>query len=168
MKKKHTLLSFVTSVLFLLSTLSAAGPGYEPGEGPGAGNKDRPHRRWADLNLTEEQKGALKTLHQEMRTIREKHMDAVKSVREKIKNELLKSDPSQSTLYGYAGELGELHKQLSRNQGDHFLKIKKVLTPEQFAKLLEKEGRMMKRRKGFHPGKGGARPRGGSMPDINE
>ncbi|MBN1575584.1 MAG: Spy/CpxP family protein refolding chaperone [Chitinispirillaceae bacterium] len=160
MKMKRALLPVVIAALFLSST-GPAQAGSEPGNGPGAGKSNRPHHRWAELNLTEEQKGKLKTLHEEMQPVREKHMEAVKTVREKIKAELLKTDPSQNTLYGYAGELGELHKQMSKDQGDHFLKIKKVLTPEQFAQLVEKDGGMMGRGKDFRPGKGGAGPRKG-------
>lgn len=100
----------------------------------------RPHHRmWNDLKLTEDQKGKLKTLHEEMMSVRDKHFETVKVVRIKIKNELLKDTPSRTVLYGYAGKLGELHKQMSKERGDHLLKVKAIFTPEQFSKMIDKD-----------------------------
>ena len=49
-------------------------------------------------------------------------------------------------MYGYAKEMGELHKAMSEHMANHMLTIKSVLTKEQFAKLLSNE---------FHPPMGG-------------
>jgi|GEM_PF-1583707 len=92
---------------------------------------------WEELDLTAAQKEKLKALRVDDCAVRDRNMEAIRTVREKIRNELLKSDPSESVLYGYSAELGELHKQISKSQNDHFLKVKQILTPEQFSKLLE-------------------------------
>ncbi len=157
MKRISAVLSFMTLLLFFSSINLAA----QKGPGPDKG-KDR-HCMWGDLNLTKEQQAQFKTLHEEMKGMREKHMEAVKTVREKMKVELLKAEPSQNTLYGYAAELGELHKQMTRDRSDHLLKVKKVLTPEQFSKLVERED-AMERGKGFGPHQGpGDHPHQGDM-----
>lgn len=132
-------LSVLLSAAALSSVLIATGLQAQPRDGEG---ENRHHRMFADLNLSEKQKGDLKTLHQEMQELRLRHTESVKAVRDKMKTELLKSDASQNVLYGYAGELGELHKQMSKDRSDHLLKVKKVLTPEQFSKLVEREDRM--------------------------
>ena len=67
------------------------------------------------------------------------HFGEVKKVRNKIKEELLKEKPSQGTLNGYAKEAGKLHGKLSEKRMAHFLKVKEVLTKEQFEKLLSNE-----------------------------
>jgi Spy/CpxP family protein refolding chaperone len=145
MKKLHTILTIITLMTAVSISNLTAQPcmAHASGTGSDTGRAvQRKHRMMADLNLTEEQQNKLKVLHDEMMQIREKHMDAVKTVRDKMKAELLKKSPSQNTLYGYGGELGELHKQMSKDRTDHLLKVKKVLTAEQFSKLVEKEERM--------------------------
>lgn len=108
---------------------------------------------WNDLKLTEDQNGKLKALHEEMMTVRNKHYAAVKAVRLKIKDELLKDAPSRTVLYDFAGELGELHKQMSKERGDHLLKVKTILTAEQFSKIIDKD--LNKKECGsMHDGKG--------------
>jgi len=169
MKWQTMVLPAIVSALLLSSGAATGQPGPDQGQGPGKG--ERPHRMWAELNLNDKQKEELKKLHDEMQEVRKKHREAVKTVRDKMKAELLKKESSQNVLYGYAGELGELHKQMTKDRTDHLLKVKKVLTPEQFKKIVEKEGRRHKgppKRKGDwqHRGDGphgkGAPGRGGN------
>ena len=135
MKRFNVLLCAVA----LSSSFVASGLSAQP---RGSDDESKHHRMFADLNLSEKQQADLQTLHKEMQALRQKHMESVKAVRGKMKAELLKPDASQNVLYGYAGELGELHKQMSKDRSDHLLKVKKVLTPEQFSKLVEREERM--------------------------
>lgn len=91
-----------------------------------------------ELNLTDEQATQLKLLKLDMQKEHILHFDEVKKVREKIKEEMLKEKPSQSTLDGYAKELGKLHGELEKKRFKHFLKIKGALNKEQFEKILSK------------------------------
>jgi len=143
MKKKTALVVAVACGLLLSAITVSAQPGEGQGRDP-EGKFERSHRMWKDLNLTDDQKAKLKTLHDEMQQVRKKHFDAVKKVRDKIKDELLKDSPSQKTLHGYAGELGELQKQMTKERSDHLLKVKKLLKPDQFKKLLDHEQGMGK------------------------
>ena len=162
MKSPKLLLPLIALVITLPPGSVPAQPRMH-GAGPDSSKaSQRNFRMFAGLNLTDDQQTKLKALHDEMMTIRKKHMEAVKTVRDKMKTELLKSDASQNTLYGYAGELGELHKQMTKDRTDHLLKVKKVLTPEQFSKLVEKEERMG--RGGFDHKRPGRCPRGGNCP----
>ena len=142
------------TMLFVAGTVFAQpgsgrgnGQGHCKGSGP---DGERPHRMWENLNLNDKQKEELKKLHDEMQEVRKKHIEAVKTVRDKIKTELLKKKSSQNVLYGYAGELGELHKQMTKERGDHLLKVKKVLTPEQFKQIVEHEGRGFRKNGSCH------------------
>ncbi len=116
-----------------------------PAEKMRDGHGRPPHcRMWIEeLNLTKDQKEKLKALRQEMQPLREKHMESIKAVKDKIKAELEKPNLSEGILYGYAGEMGELHKQMAKDRIDHLLKVKKILSPEQFSKLIEMEDRPM-------------------------
>ncbi len=98
-----------------------------------------PHFNWAGLELTEDQKAKLKEIHEEMADARKENFEAAKALRAKIKEELLKNEPSKSVLDSYADELGKLHKEMSRARHEQLLKVKKVLTAEQFSKIVNKE-----------------------------
>jgi Spy/CpxP family protein refolding chaperone len=100
---------------------------------------DKKDRLWAELELTEEQKVKLKELHQEIKDARRKNFEAARDIRTKIKDELIKENPSTSQLDLYAAELGEIHKQIAKQHNDHLLKVKTVLSSEQFSKIVNME-----------------------------
>lgn len=100
------------------------------------------HWMFAGLNLTAEQQKKMKALNNELLEQRNKNVQSIKVIRDKMKVELLKEVTSTSILLGYTAELGDLHKQLNTARVEHLLKVKKLLTPEQFAKILEKEERI--------------------------
>jgi Spy/CpxP family protein refolding chaperone len=104
------------------------------------GKEGGPGCFWKDMNLTAEQQEKLKALHGEMKVMRDKHKDEVVPVRKKISEELLKDNPSTTTLDGYAKELGDLHAKMTRERYDHLLKVKLILTPEQFKTMLSCHG----------------------------
>ncbi len=94
---------------------------------------------YAELELTEDQKVKLKELHQEIMAVRKANFEASRNIRMKIRDELLKENPSTSQLDLYAAELGDIHKQLAKQHNDHLLKVKAVLSKEQFAKIVNSE-----------------------------
>jgi Spy/CpxP family protein refolding chaperone len=107
------------------------------------------HARWTSgLGLNQEQQSKLLKIHNEMRNIREKHRDSIVSVRLKIRNELAQPKPSKQILDGYAVELGKLHTDQIQNNTEQMLKIKEILTPEQFSKVIDKG--WMGQGKGMH------------------
>jgi Spy/CpxP family protein refolding chaperone len=92
-----------------------------------------------ELGLSADQKEKLKELHKTMRDVRKEHMEKMKALLDKSKEELLKPAPSKDTLYEYARASGELSRIMAEKEADHFLKVKAILTPEQFKKLLRKD-----------------------------
>jgi Spy/CpxP family protein refolding chaperone len=121
-------------------------------------SRDSIHQKWwAQLNLTEDQKAKLKALRGGAKDFRKANFDKMKSVLDKSKEELLKEAPSRDVLYGYAKEMGDLQKALSEHMADQMLKMKTVLTKEQFQKFLNRDFRQ-----GMGPpGKGPHSPHGG-------
>ena len=101
------------------------------------------------LNLTDEQHTKIKLLKLDMQKEHVLHFDEVRKIRNKIKEELLKEKPSQGTLNGYAKELGKLHGKLSEKRMAHLLKVKEVLSKEQFEKIKIGVGQSSKSKLGF-------------------
>jgi Spy/CpxP family protein refolding chaperone len=143
MKSRMMAVVFMSSAL-MLSSLSAA-----------ARRNDsllqKPFQKMIiELNLTQEQQVKLRAQHKQMLEEGKVIFEEMKKVREKVREELLKDKPSKSTLDDYASQLAGLHKQLIQKHHEHLLQTKAILSPEQFSKLLNHEG------KGF--GQPGDRP----------
>jgi Spy/CpxP family protein refolding chaperone len=97
------------------------------------------HARWtSDLGLTQDQQSKLLKIHNETRDIRVKHRESIASVRLKIRNELAQPKPSKQILDEYAVELGKMHTEQIQSNTEQMLKIKEILTPEQFSKVIDK------------------------------
>ena len=106
------------------------------------------------LGLTADQQERLKALRPEMQAIRKEERDRMQVIMDKSKVELLKPSPDRVVLYGYAREMGALRTEMAQKEADHLLKVKAVLSPEQFAKLLNRPPRE------FHGGPPGAEGHG--------
>ena len=136
--KKHLVL--VSSLIVILSAVTFAGKkGDEQCNHEGKGKHGGP---WKALNLTDEQKLQLKDLRDEGKTEIKEHFEKVREIREKIKDELLKEKPDKKALRKYGEALGKLHVEMHTNKTDHMLKVKEILSPEQFKMLLEKENKL--------------------------
>jgi Spy/CpxP family protein refolding chaperone len=126
----RTLLTTGLTLVFLGTAVFAQ-------KGPGTGNGG-PGCFWKDMKLTSEQQENLKTLHTEMQETRKKHKDEVMTIRKKITDELLKDNPSTANLDSYSRELGDLHVKITQERYNHLLKVKKILTAEQFKTMLSR------------------------------
>ncbi len=124
MRTRTIVLSLLTALLLLPATGSAQNR-----------KAQFMKKKMAEMGITEEQGTRLKELYREMRTFKKEHMAKVKELREKTKQELLKDNPSRNALSAYSEEMGILHKKMNENRIDHLLKMKAVLTPEQFDKV---------------------------------
>ena len=135
MIKKTFGIAFLLAILFG-TTASYAGPR----DSSSAAMKDSSHQKmFEQLNLTVDQKAKMKALRQEMQDLRKANMEKMKALRDKSKDELLKAAPNKTVLYGFAKEMGDLHKAMAEHMADHLLKVKAVLTKEQFEKMLSKD-----------------------------
>ena len=125
---------FIISLLtFSLMTVSSP---FAQAKSP---DQDKPHKMWTELGLNEDQKAKLKAIHSENKDAFKKYAESIKSIRLKIKDELLKQNPSQQVLDTYARQLGDIHAEIAKAHQQRLLKVKGILTPEQFSKLLTME-----------------------------
>jgi Spy/CpxP family protein refolding chaperone len=107
-----------------------------------------------DLKLNADQKEKIKGLHKQHRESMKPFHEKMKAIRDQVKAELLKPQPSKQALDGFAANLGELHKQMALMRNDHLLQFKAILTPEQFSKLVNRDCMGGKGMKGCCPGMG--------------
>jgi Spy/CpxP family protein refolding chaperone len=121
---------------FAAGAAVAAAPDSSQAKGNGAGD-----RIAKELGLSADQKAKLKDLREEMKGVRKEHMEKMKALLDKSKEELLKASPNKGVLYGYAKQSGDLRRIMAQKEADHLLKVKAILTPEQFKQLLSKDFR---------------------------
>jgi Spy/CpxP family protein refolding chaperone len=151
--------------------VSAAGVFAAPGAPDTAVRaQDSVHQKWwAQLNLTQDQKAKLKALRGGAKDFRKANFDKMKALLDKSKEELLKSAPNKAVLYGYAKEIGDLHKAISEHMADQMLKMKTILTKEQFQKFLNRDFQQGMGRPGAHLGEGPHHPHDGPPPgDLDD
>jgi Spy/CpxP family protein refolding chaperone len=147
---KKTFTAAMLLAFFFGAVASYAGPR----DSCSAGTKGPDHQKmFAQLNLNADQKGKMKVLRDEMKKLREANMEKMKALRDKSKEEMLKASPDKTVLYGFAKEMGDLHKEMAEQMADHMLKVKAVLTKEQFEKMLSHE--FVKEMRGKMGGPGG-------------
>jgi Spy/CpxP family protein refolding chaperone len=162
MIKKILVPAFLLAFLMGATSLSAG-----PHDSSSVSMKDSLHQKWfAQLNLTGDQKAKMKALREEMRSLRKANREKMKALLDKSKEELLKAAPNKTVLYGIAKEMGDLHKAMSEHMADHLLKVKAILSKEQFEKMLSKDFMKGKREQGMRkgPGKDGSHGMGGHGP----
>jgi Spy/CpxP family protein refolding chaperone len=95
-------------------------------------------KKMEKLGLTSQQEAQLKELHTQTAPVRKERMGKIKELRGEIKQELLKDKPSRTALDNYAAQMGNLHKLQNEESIKHLLKVKEILTPEQFVKFTDK------------------------------
>lgn len=128
----------------------------------GLGKGPRGRGMYKQLNLNEEQLNSLKTLRQEQHPLRKKTREEMAALHAKIKEELLQDNPDRSLIAEYNAQIAELHRQKGEEMIEHLLKVKEILTPEQFAIIANHHGM-----KGFHNKRGRGGKGGKGHPGKN-
>jgi Spy/CpxP family protein refolding chaperone len=85
-----------------------------------------------DLGLNADQKAKHDALHKEMQPIVKEHMKIMKDIRDKMKTEFLKPNPDQYVLTGLSEQSQKAMADFAAKRIDHLLKLKAILTPQQF------------------------------------
>jgi Spy/CpxP family protein refolding chaperone len=155
----------MVTCLCVLSLVMSASPAFCVPDSAMAARDSSRQKWWAQLNLTADQKAKLKTLRAEMKDFRKANFEKMKSLLDKNKAELLKAAPNRSVLFGYAKEMGDLHETMSEHMADHMLKMKSILTKEQFEKLLSRDMFRGPQGRGHHAPEG---RRGGAPHDMDD
>jgi len=162
MKTKMRLIVVMAVIsVFIAGSVFAMGPGACSDEGNKACFKDKKESFKKELNLTAEQDKMLTEAKTAHRTEMETLMKAVKAKREELRNAIAKPGITRQNLEPIIADMKALEAQMVDHRVNGILKVKSILSPEQFQKLEKmKEGRQ----KGRKNGHGG--PRGHQGPPM--
>ena len=139
-KFKITALLIIAMLIIPSSLISAAS--YDKSSrkenSPASNMETKRQELYKDLNLSEEQKNLLeenrKSHREEMKSI----LNQMKEKREAIRNELQKDELNIGRISQINNELKILSAQMLDGKLEGILKVRKILTPEQFKKFMTK------------------------------
>lgn len=149
--------ALAVAVMMVFSVASAtAGEGWGGKKGE-AEMKKHFDKMSEELGLTGEQKATLEKHRAEMRPKMDALREKERATREQLKAELEKATPDKATLDAIVQELKDLAGEKVQLRIDGMLTMKKVLTPEQSAKMksvMEEKRKEFKEKRG-HKGEDG-------------
>ncbi|RKZ08983.1 hypothetical protein DRQ05_00530 [bacterium] len=135
MKRKMFAVALAAGMLLFTVSAFAAGP-------------MNPDMNW--LNLNEDQKAKIAELKVNHQMDVVEPRAKVKKLNLMLRQELMKAEPSRKNIDSILGKIGDVKALLAKKKIDHLFELKKVLTPEQWKKLvsrmpMERMGEMHKR-----------------------
>jgi len=131
---KKSLITFIIVVGSLsLPHFAQAEPAHTLG-GPGAAFKERLKE---ELNLSDEQLAKLKELREERKKMREGMLN-LRQEHQDFKQMLRDYKSDDNAIRARAAKLSDEQATLQKDRIENILKLRKILKPEQFAKLLDK------------------------------
>jgi Spy/CpxP family protein refolding chaperone len=155
MKLRTVLTAAVTLILFTGTMANEGGAKPENCEKKGYHQKgEKGTHLKEELNLSDEQSEELKTLKSAHKKEMKTNHQATKAVRLEIFEELRKETPNSSVTNKLSDKIGTLHSEMNKSMVTQLLEIKKILSQEQFEKLLELKGNRGKKGKGMSCPKG--------------
>jgi len=103
-------------------------------------------RLFDELNITAQQKEQLKGIMQESRAKTVANREKLRLNRQALKEELEKVTSDTAKINALVADVKSIEGQLTDERVSHILRIKAVLTPEQFVKFKEKMANGRKKR----------------------
>lgn len=150
------LTALAAAILVPVAALSH-GPGPKGPDGDGEGRGFGRGARMAEkLGLDDAQKKKVEAIFEDRRDDAQSFHEQIKAKRDQVKQLWLAKTPNRQAIIAAEAEVAALHGQLAAERVDTIFAVKAVLTPEQFTKFIELEG---KHGKGFR-GKHGKHGRG--------
>lgn len=149
---KNTIISITLGALFAF--IIPTGAATQPND---SATMNHHQKMMADPTLSADQKTKIQALHKDMEEKGKPLFDQMKSISDKVKVELLKDQPSKPVLDEYATQIADIQKQLLQKRYDHVLRVKAILTKEQFITHLNHEWmgpQCAEKYKGMHGGHG--------------
>ena len=150
--------TWMTAVLW--SAMSVAVASAQPGQGPSEGGKKmkhrpNPERMMEELNLTTEQKDALKQSQRDMQKQMVDLRADVKDARDAARSLMTSASVTREEAMKAVESEAAAELTLRKAMVDHQLKVREIVGPENAAKMIElREERREERREKGGPGKG--------------
>jgi Spy/CpxP family protein refolding chaperone len=95
-----------------------------------------------DLNLTADQEKQMKGLFERQKEDEKKKFEKIRGLQDKMDNEFVKDRPDESRIKSTANDIKKIQTELLDEHFSHLLALRKVLTPDQFKKFIEKGKKM--------------------------
>ncbi len=172
MANKKIIITVSVITLALAATAAYAGgwggrgQGRFGGDGAPGFHHRMVERMAADLQLTEQQQAAIKTIHEEARKDAEPLVKKVRELREKMRSEWQSAKPDKGTLMDLHEEIHKINGELGESRIETRLDVLNVLTPEQRATMKANMGKRMRDGEG-RGAKGMKRGRGAKVRQGN-
>lgn len=148
MKKLTTTLLIIATLTFALSA--------QPGQGKGKGGHGEQGARIAqELNLSEQQQADLKELRKSRKESHKPHREEMRTIHEEMNRLLRASKVDKKAIEANIKKTAKLTEDKLRQHVEYQLKVKEIMTPEQFIKYLDMKKERMEKRKEMHRGKKG-------------
>jgi Spy/CpxP family protein refolding chaperone len=145
-------------ILLSLAALTFA-QGY--GKGQKQGEPQCPQKMCIsqELGLTEKQQEQFKALRQEHRTLKQRTREAIIAEKKALNQLLLAPKVDKKALDAHIKKMGTTKTAMTEERVDYLLKVKEIMTPEQFTTFLEKQWQSPGKKcypKGMGKGKNGS------------
>ncbi len=135
MKRKNWVYVFAMAGAVLLSVAGTSFAG-ERGDGPGKPPSDKDWKQEQEsLGLSPQERVQMKALREEYRGKQGALREQIQAKHEAIRKELDGVNPDRAKAEAIIKEMSVLEEQMAMNRVDEILKIRAILTPEQFQKL---------------------------------
>jgi len=145
----------VLLVLFLsVGTVFAFPPGGAEGDCCGKEPRWEQHkeRMREKLNLSPEEEAALEAFRKEHRAQAKEYHRNIKSTREELKNELEEETLNMDRVNALHATLKDLQGKMEDHRLEGVLKVREILSPDQFSQFLEMMGKHRHGMGGHHDG----------------
>jgi Spy/CpxP family protein refolding chaperone len=146
--KTHRSLAAVCAFAVAFSFSSMAAVPQDTGSSSQQVAPAEPSNQWmfANLNLTSDQKAKIQALNDERKAKRVDHAEEIAKIRRQISTELEKEKPDNAKLMAYAGQEADCVEKMTKQHIEQLMKLKEILTKEQFDKLLSRQWRLQQHR----------------------
>jgi Spy/CpxP family protein refolding chaperone len=104
------------------------------------------------LNLSADQEKQMRTLFERQRGDEKKKFEKIRGLQENLDEEFLKDRPDESKIKSTVNTIKNIQTELLDEHFDNLLALRKVLTPEQFRKFIEKGKKMREKNGGYFKG----------------
>lgn len=129
---------FVTVFVFLASVVADLGviPSYAAGRDCSKGTLDV-NNLAEELSLSEEQTGNISAIKEDLKASKKELYGTLRGLRATLREELLRPDTDTASVENIVDRINSVRARITEERVESFLSMKKILTAEQFRKMIE-------------------------------
>jgi Spy/CpxP family protein refolding chaperone len=153
---------------FVFSVIVMQQQSGEKGEGYPRGLMERPRQFMKDeVGFTDNQMEEFHNMRQEFRAQMEPLHSDLRELKSELLNEATSENPDTDKCNMLSESIGKIHTKINQNTSQHLMKVSRIATPEQSAKLKEFYENMFNSNPDHNPGAGRKFRHRGQNPHVN-